>query len=171
MLLPPRRFSVITALEGEVEDVMRLALGADHAGFDLKESVKAHLSRQGHEVLDLGVHDRTPSDYPDAAEAVAGALLQGRVERGIIVCGSGVGVSIAANKIPGIRAGLSGDHYSAHQGVEHDDMNVLCLAARVIGSEMAFELVDAFTAARFTGEERHVRRLGKILAIERKYSK
>jgi ribose 5-phosphate isomerase B len=150
---------------------MKVALGADHAGFELKELIKADLSRRGHQVLDLGVHDPTPSDYPDAAEAVAEALLAGRVERGVVVCGSGVGVAVAANKIPGIRAGLCGDHYSAHQGVEHDDMNVLCLAARVIGSEAAFELVDAFLRARFTGEERHVRRLEKVLAIEKKYSR
>ncbi len=150
---------------------MKVGLGADHAGFELKERVKTHLSGRGYDLIDLGVHDTTPSDYPDAAEAVAEALLRGRIERGILVCGSGVGVSVAANKIPGIRAGLCGDHYSAHQGVEHDDMNVLCLAARVIGSEAAFEMVDAFLSAAFTGEERHVRRLGKVLAIERKYSK
>jgi RpiB/LacA/LacB family sugar-phosphate isomerase len=150
---------------------MKVAIGADHAGFELKERIKAHLAEQGHDALDLGVHDPTPSDYPDAAEAVAEALLGGRVERGLLVCGSGVGVAVAANKIPGIRAGLCGDHYSAHQGVEHDDMNVLCLAARVIGEEVAFELVDAFISARFSGEQRHVRRLAKVLAIERKYSR
>jgi len=149
---------------------MKIGIGADHAGFELKERIKANLSGK-HEVLDLGVYNPSPSDYPDAAEAVAAALLEGRVERGLLVCGSGVGVSIAANKIPGIRAGVCGDHYSAHQGVEHDDMNVLCLASRVVGEQVAFELVDAFLAARFTGEERHLRRLTKVLAIERKYSR
>ena len=149
---------------------MKIGIGADHAGFELKERIKAHLSGK-HEVLDLGVYNPSPSDYPDSAEAVAAALLEGRVERGLLVCGSGIGVSVAANKIPGIRAGVSGDHYSAHQGVEHDDMNVLCLASRVVGEQVAFELVDAFLAARFSGEERHVRRLKKVLAIERKYSR
>jgi len=149
---------------------MKIGIGADHAGFELKERIKAHLSGK-HEVLDLGVYNPSPSDYPDSAEAVAAALLEGRVERGLLVCGSGIGVSVAANKIPGIRAGVSGDHYSAHQGVEHDDMNVLCLASRVVGEQVAFELVDAFLAARFSGEERHVRGLKKVLAIERKYSR
>ena len=149
---------------------MKIAIGADHAGFELKERIKVHLSGK-HEVLDLGVHNPSPSDYPDSAEAVSAALLDGRVERGLLVCGSGIGVAIAANKIPGIRAGLAGDHYSAHQGVEHDDMNVLCLASRVVGEQVAYELVDAFLSARFTAEERHVRRLKKVLAIERKYSK
>ena len=149
---------------------MKIGIGADHTGFELKERIKAHLSGK-HEVLDLGVYNPSPSDYPDSAEAVAAALLEGRVERGLLVCGSGIGVSVAANKIPGIRAGVSGDHYSAHQGVEHDDMNVLCLASRVVGEQVAFELVDAFLAARFSGEERHVRGLKKVLAIERKYSR
>jgi ribose 5-phosphate isomerase B len=110
-------------------------------------------------------------DYPDFAEAVALALNQHQVERGILICGSGVGVAVAANKVPGIRAGMCHDHYSAHQGVEHDDMNVLCIGARVVGPELAFELVTAFLSARFSGEERHVRRLGKIKAIEAKYTK
>jgi len=149
---------------------MKIGIGADHTGFELKERIKAHLSGK-HEVLDLGVYNPSQSDYPDSAEAVAAALLEGRVERGLLVCGSGIGVSVAANKIPGIRAGVSGDHYSAHQGVEHDDMNVLCLASRVVGEQVAFELVDAFLAARFSGEERHVRGLKKVLAIERKYSR
>lgn len=149
---------------------MIVGLGADHAGFELKERIKAHLAGRN-ELVDFGVHDTTPSDYPDIAEAIGEALIGGRIERGILVCGSGVGVCVAANKMPGIRAGLCGDHYSAHQGVEHDDMNVLCLAARVIGEQVAFELVDAFISARFSGEERHVRRLKKILAIERKYFK
>src|SRR5262252_9021008 len=169
MPLPRRRFGCYDGLIPAGRS-MKIGIGADHAGFELKGRIKAQLSGK-HEVLDLGVYNPSPSDYPDAAEAVAGALLSGRVERGLLVCGSGVGVSIAANKIPGIRAGVSGDHYSAHQGVEHDDMNVLCLASRVVGEQVAFELVDAFLAARFTGEERHVRRLKKVLAIERKYSK
>lgn len=147
---------------------MKIAIGADHAGFELKERIKAYLAGR-HDVLDLGVYNPSPSDYPDIAEAVAGVVVSGQAERGVLVCGSGVGVSIAANKIPGIRAGLCGDHYSAHQGVEHDEMNVLCLASRVTGEQVAFELVDAFLAARFSGEERHVRRVGKMLAIERKH--
>src|SRR5262245_12295915 len=149
---------------------MKIGIGADHAGFELKERIKAYLAGK-HEVLDLGVYNPSPSDYPDSAEAVSAALLDGRVERGLLVCGSGIGVAIAANKIPGIRAGLAGDHYSAHQGVEHDDMNVLCLAARGVGEQIAYELVDAFLSARFTAEERHVRRLKKVLAIERKCSR
>jgi ribose 5-phosphate isomerase B len=160
----------MTRLAKEVV-TMKVGLGADHAGYELKERIKAHLTGQGIELVDLGVHDTTPSDYPDIAEAIGEALIGGRIERGILVCGSGVGVSVAANKIPGIRAGLCGDHYSAHQGVEHDNMNVLCLASRVIGEQIALELVDAFASARFSGEERHVRRLKKVLEIERKYSK
>src|SRR5713101_9998008 len=131
---------------------MKIGLGADHAGFELKERIKAHLTGQGCELVDLGVHDTTPSDYPDIAEAMAEALIGGRIERGILVCGSGVGVSVAANKIPGIRAGLCGDHYSAHQGVEHDDANVLVLGSRIIGPELAKDLMCAFLAARYSGE-------------------
>jgi ribose 5-phosphate isomerase B len=149
---------------------VQIALAADHAGFELKQLVKSRLLAE-HEVLDLGTHSTAPVDYPDFAEAVALALNQRRAERGILICGSGVGVAVAANKIPGIRAGMCHDHYSAHQGVEHDDMNVLCIGARVVGPELAFELVTAFLAARFSGEERHVRRLGKIKAIEAKYSR
>ncbi len=149
---------------------MRIAIGADHAGFELKENVRAFLQKAGHEVIDLGTHNLDPVDYPDYAEAVGRSLREGKAERGIVICGSGVGASAAANKIPGIRAGLCHDTYSAHQGVEHDDMNVLVLGARVIGPELARELVRAFVNAQFTKEERHLRRLAKVNAIEARYS-
>ncbi len=148
---------------------MKIAIGADHAGFTLKAELIDCLRAAGHEVIDLGTDNPTdPKDYPDYAEAVARKVLDGTAERGIIVCGSGVGASIAANKIPGIYAALCHDTYSAHQGVEHDNMNVLCLGSRVIGSALARELVDAFLKARFEAHaERHVRRHNKVLAIER----
>jgi RpiB/LacA/LacB family sugar-phosphate isomerase len=149
---------------------MRIAIGADHAGFELKENVRAFLQKAGHEVIDLGTHNLEPVDYPDYAEAVGRSLREGKAERGVVICGSGVGASAAANKIPGIRAGLCHDTYSAHQGVEHDDMNVLVLGARVIGPELARELVRAFVTAQFTKEERHLRRLAKVNAIEAHYS-
>ncbi len=149
---------------------MRIAIGADHAGFELKENVRAFLQKAGHEVIDLGTHNLEPVDYPDYAEAVGRSLREGKAERGVVICGSGVGASAAANKIPGIRAGLCHDTYSAHQGVEHDDMNVLVLGARVIGPELAHELVRAFVNAQFTKEERHLRRLAKVNAIEARYS-
>ncbi len=145
---------------------MRIAIGADHAGFPLKAAVAASLRELGHDVLDLGTHDAAPVDYPDYAEAVGRAVLDGRADRGILICGSGVGASVAANKLPGIRAGLCHDTYSAHQGVEHDDMNVLVLGARVIGPALADELVRAFLAGKFTGEDRHRRRLQKVRALE-----
>jgi RpiB/LacA/LacB family sugar-phosphate isomerase len=145
---------------------MRLALGSDHAGFELKNRLAAQLREAGHEVLDVGTHDTAPVDYPDFAAAVGNAVLQGRAERGILICGSGVGASVAANKLPGIRAGLCHDHYSAHQGVEHDDMNVLVLGARVIGIEPARELAAAFVNAKFTNEDRHLRRLEKVRELE-----
>jgi ribose 5-phosphate isomerase B len=145
---------------------MRIALAGDHAGFALKERLRDHLATRGHEVLDLGGHDESPSDYPDFAEAAALAIREGRAERAILVCGSGVGVAAAANKLPGILAGLCHDHYSAHQGVEHDAMNVLALGARVIGEALALELADTFLAARFDGAERHARRLEKVRALE-----
>jgi RpiB/LacA/LacB family sugar-phosphate isomerase len=148
---------------------MRIAVSADHAGFDMKRELAAKLGAAGHEVLDLGTHSTAPVDYPDCAESVATALRERRAQRGIIVCGSGAGVSIAANKFPGIRAGVCHDTYSAHQAVEHDDMNVLCLGARVIGVALAQEIVTAFLAAVFSGEERHQRRLNKILAIEDRF--
>jgi ribose 5-phosphate isomerase B len=150
---------------------MRIALAADHAGFALKQELLAKLTQRGHTVLDLGTHSEAPVDYPDAALAVAAAFGEGQVDRGIIVCGSGAGVSIAANKLPGIRAAVCHDTYTAHQAVEHDDMNVLCLGARVVGSALALELVTAFLGATFSGEERHRRRLEKVLAIEARLGK
>ena len=148
---------------------MKIVIGSDHAGYLLKKAVRAELLRLRHRVIDVGTHSERPVDYPDFAEAVGLALLKGRGERGILICGSGVGASVAANKLPGIRAGLCHDSYSAHQGVEHDDMNVLVLGARVIGVETAKELVHAFLGAKFTRESRHRRRLKKILELERKY--
>jgi RpiB/LacA/LacB family sugar-phosphate isomerase len=148
---------------------VRIALGADHAGFELKQNLIGYLRQLGHEVLDLGTHDASPADYPDYAEAVGVAVRDGRAERAVLVCGSGVGATVAANKLPGIRAGLCHDTYSAHQGVEHDKMNVLVLGARVIGTELAHELVQVFLQARFTGEERHRRRLAKVDALETRY--
>ncbi len=150
---------------------MRLALSADHAGFPLKQDLAAKLAQQGHSVLDLGTHSTAPCDYPDAAEAVAQALRDQQADRGIIVCGSGAGVSIAACKFPGIRAAVCHDTYTAHQAVEHDDMNVLCVGARIIGSALALEIVGAFINATFSREERHQRRLDKVLAIERRFTK
>ena len=145
---------------------MRVALAADHAGFSLKTKIAAYLEEAGFEILDLGTHNEEPADYPDFARAIAKALQQQEADRGILICGSGVGACVAANKMSTIRAGLCHDTYSAHQGVEHDDINVLCLGARVIGEELARELVSAFLAASFTGEERHRRRLDKIKAME-----
>ena len=145
---------------------MRVALAADHAGFSLKTKIAAYLEEAGFEILDLGTHNEEPVDYPDFARAIGKALQQQKADRGILICGSGVGACVAANKMSTIRAGLCHDTYSAHQGVEHDDINVLCLGARVIGEELARELVSAFLAARFTGEERHRRRLDKIKAME-----
>ena len=145
---------------------MRVALGSDHAGFELKRQLAAYLREVGHGVVDTGTHSTEPVDYPDVAESVAMALVDSRADRGILICGSGVGASVAANKIPGIRAGLCHDTYSAHQGVEHDDMNVLVLGARVIGPELARELVRAFLGGKFSGEERHRRRVEKVKALE-----
>ena len=150
---------------------MRIVLSADHAGYLLKNELAARLAQQGHDVLDLGTHSAAPVDYPDSAQAVAAALGDGQAERGIIVCGSGAGVSIAANKFPGIRAAVCHDTYTAHQAVEHDDMNVLCLGARVVGAALALDLVTAFLGARFSGEERHLRRLDKVLGFERRFLK
>jgi transaldolase/glucose-6-phosphate isomerase len=143
---------------------MRIAIGADHAGYELKEALKTAL--RGHDVLDLGTNDVRPVDYPDFAAAVGAAVRDGKAERGVVVCGSGVGASIAANKLRGVRAGLCHDTYSAHQGVEHDDMNVLVLGARVVGVELARELAHAFLGARFSGEARHRRRVAKTVALE-----
>lgn len=149
---------------------MKIAIGADHAGFELKERIKSFLGEAKHEVIDLGTSGTDPVDYPDFAEAVGLAVRDHKAERGIILCGSGVGASVAANKIPGVRAGLCHDHYSAHQGVQHDDMNILVLGGRVIGEAVAMELVAAFLDARFSGAERHRRRLDKVKAIEKRFS-
>ena len=149
---------------------MRIAVASDHAGFTIKGDVMDEVRRLGHEVIDKGTISTAPVDYPDFAEAVGLSVITGEADRGILLCGSGVGASVAACKIPGIRAAVCHDTYSAHQGVEHDDMNVLTLGARIIGPEMAFELVRAFLGAQFSGEERHVRRLNKIKVIEARYS-
>lgn len=142
-----------------------ISIGNDHAGFDLKLAVAQHLRSLGHAVDDLGSHDHSPVDYPDYALRVGLAVLQGG-GRGILICGSGIGAAVAADKLPGIRAGVVHDCYSAHQGVEHDDMNILVLGARVIGTNLAKDLATVFLAARFSGEPRHRRRLAKIAAIE-----
>ena len=150
---------------------MRVAVGADHAGFELKRDLAGALAQQGHEILDLGTHSSAPVDYPDIAEAVATAIRNGQVDRGVIVCGSGAGVAVAACKFPGVRAAVCHDCYSARQAVEHDDLNVLCLGARVIGPALARLLVEAFLDAGFKAEERYLRRLEKIEAIESKFTR
>ncbi len=151
---------------------MRIAIAADHAGFPLKDELAKALREAGHELLDLGTNDAVKAvDYPDFALSAGEALREGKAERAVVVCGSGVGVTVAANKIPGVRAGLCHDTYSAHQGVEHDDMNMLCLGARIIGGALAKEIVTSFLGAKFTGEERHVRRLNKVKAIEARFLK
>jgi ribose 5-phosphate isomerase B len=152
---------------------VKLVISSDHAGFNLKEEVRAYLTKAGHEMVDLGAFTCDPQDdYPDFAERVGEAIKAGEAPRGILICGSGVGVSIAANKIPGIRAAMCHDTYSAHQGVEHDDMNVIVFGARIIGTSLAYELVDAFIRAKFiSNEERFTRRFKKVLAIEAKYQK
>jgi ribose 5-phosphate isomerase B len=150
---------------------MKLVIGSDHAGFALKNEVRDNLAAAGHEVIDVGAFNVEPSDYPDFAELVGNAIKRGDAPRGILICGSGVGVCVAANKIPGIRAGMCHDTYSAHQGVEHDDMNVLVLGARIVGSELAFELAHAFVGAKFRSDvERFQRRFKKVLAIEARYT-
>ncbi len=146
---------------------MRLVLGADHRGYCLKNAVAGHLRASGHEVIDVGTNDDNPVDYPDVALAVGRAILKGEAERGVLVCGSGVGAVVAANKIDGIRAGLCHDTYSAHQGVEHDDMNVIGLGSLVVAEKLAREVVDAFVGAKFSGEERYRRRLAKVEKLER----
>jgi ribose 5-phosphate isomerase B len=146
---------------------MRIALGCDHGGFPLKQRITATIEAEGHTIVDCGTDSTCSVDYPDFARLVGTTILQGVADRGVLLCGSGVGISVAANKIPGIRAGVCHDSYSAHQGVEHDDMNVICIGARIVGEELAVELVRLFLNAQFTGEERHVRRLGKVLEIER----
>jgi ribose 5-phosphate isomerase B len=151
---------------------MKVALAADHAGYDLKLAILAYLNKQGYEMLDLGTDTAdVPSDYPDFAQKIAEAVISGTAQRGVLICGSGVGASIAANKFPGIYAGLCHDTYSAHQGVEHDNMNVICVGSRVIGIELAREIVHTFLKAKFSDEERHVRRLGKVKVIEQEHMK
>lgn len=148
---------------------MKVVIGSDHAGFQLKNAMGDVLRSMGNEVLDVGAFNENPSDYPDFSEAVGRAVLDGKAERGVLICGSGVGASVAANKLPGIRAGMCHDTYSAHQGVEHDNINVLVLGSRVIGVALAQDLVRTFMGAKFSNEERHVRRLGKVKALETKY--
>jgi len=147
---------------------MKIVIGSDHAGFQLKVAMGDLLRSLNHEVLDVGAFNENPSDYPDFAEAVGRAVLDKKAERGVLICGSGVGASVAANKMTGIRAAVCHDTYSSHQGVEHDDMNVLVLGSRIIGVKLAEDLVKAFLAARFTNEDRHVRRLNKVKALEAK---
>jgi ribose 5-phosphate isomerase B len=150
----------------ERERAMKIVLGFDHAGYLLKPVILETVRKAGHQVLDIGTDSTAPVDYPDIVRKLGRAILEKRAVRGILVCGSGVGACIAANKINGIYAGVCHDVYSAHQGVEHDEMNVLCLGSRIIGSELARELVQAFLAARFSKDERHRRRVGKIQMIE-----
>lgn len=148
---------------------MILAFGCDHGGFELKEPIINYLKGLGHEVIDLGTDSNKPVDYPDYALAVGKSVIEGKAERGIVVCGSGVGACVAINKIPGIRAGLCHDTFSAHQGKEDDDTNVLCLGARVIGIQLALEIVKTWVNAKFSGAERHVRRLEKVRLIETEF--
>jgi ribose 5-phosphate isomerase B len=146
---------------------MKIAIACDHGGYPLKRPLLELMQGLGHEVLDLGAHELDPSDdYPDFARYVGQAIQHGQAQRGVLLCGSGVGASVAANKHAGVRAAVCHDTYSAGQGVEHDDMNVLCLGARIVGGSLAEALVKAFVSASFTGEERHARRLEKVLAIE-----
>ena len=145
---------------------MRIAVGSDHAGYELKERLASWLAESGHAVYDLGTHSADPVDYPDYAAAVAQAVLDGRADRGIIVCGSGAGACIAANKFNGIRAAVAHDSYTAHQMVEHDDVNILCLGSRVVGQALAEDLVRVFIEAKFSRDDRHVRRVDKIRSLE-----
>ena len=145
---------------------MRIALGSDHAGYSMKEHLASWLAESGHAVYDLGTHSAEPVDYPDYAAAVGQAVLDGRADRGIVICGSGAGASVAASKLNGIRAAVAHDVYTAHQMVEHDDVNVICLGSRVIGIALAQDLVTTFLEAKFSREERHIRRLEKIRSLE-----
>ena len=145
---------------------MKIAIGSDHAGFELKEHLRTFVESLGHEVVDVGTHSTESVDYPDFAEKVAVEIITRRVDRGIMLCGSGVGASVVANKVPGIRAANCEDYYSAHQGVEHDDMNMLVLGGRIVGSALAEDMVRGYVAATYTGEERHARRLAKVMSIE-----
>jgi ribose 5-phosphate isomerase B len=148
---------------------VKIAIAADHGGFHLKTILNDFLKNLGHTVNDLGTYSEEPADYPDYARAVAHAVLDKKAERGVLICGSGVGAGVAANKFPGIRAAVCHDTFSAHQGVEDDNLNVLCLGARVIGPELSKEIVRVYLAASFSGAERHVRRLGKVDAIEKEF--
>ena len=145
---------------------MRIAIGGDHAGYALKDHLASWLAESGHAVYDLGTHSQDPVDYPDYAAAVAQAVLDGRADRGVVVCGSGAGACIAANKLRGIRASVAHDSYTARQMVEHDDVNVLCLGSRVVGQALAEDLVRSFIEAQFSRDDRHVRRVDKIKALE-----
>lgn len=146
---------------------MRIGIAADHGGFDLKENLASRLRQAGHEVIDFGAHQLAPDDdYPDFVIPLARAVVEGKVERGVAVCGSGVGASVCANKIRGVRASLIEDHFSARQGVEDDDLNVICLGGRIAGPELAWDLLQTFLAAKFSQAPRHVRRLGKVALLE-----
>ena len=149
---------------------MRVVVGADHAGFELKGPIIEQIKAAGHTPLDVGTHNDNPVDYPDLAREVAEAVLKGKADLGIVICGSGVGAGVAANKFPGIRAAVCHDTYSARQGREHDDINVLCLGARVVGGALAQEIVTAFVQSSFSGQPRHRRRLEKVAAIEKEFS-
>lgn len=148
---------------------MHIAIAADHAGFHLKQDLAAAIAAAGHAVTDLGTHSEEPVDYPDFAAAVAHAVVEGRADRGIIVCGSGAGAAVAANKVKGVRCSQAHDTYTAHQAVEHDDVNVLTLGSRVIGPALAEEIVFTFLGATFSGDERHVRRVGKVIELENRF--
>jgi RpiB/LacA/LacB family sugar-phosphate isomerase len=150
---------------------VKIVIGSDHAGFQLKNAMGDLIRSLGHSVLDVGAFNENPSDYPDYAEAVGRAILDGKAERGVLICGSGIGASVAANKLAGIRAGICHDSYSGHQGVEHDNMNVLVMGSRIIGEKVAEDVVRAFLPAKFTNEDRHVRRLAKVHALEEKMLK
>jgi ribose 5-phosphate isomerase B len=150
---------------------MKVAITSDHAGFQLKQAIIPIIESLGHELIDLGTDSEEPVDYPDFALRIALLIANRDVDRGVFICGSGVGGTVVVNKIPGVRAGLCHDTYSAHQGVEHDNMNILCLGSRVVGQELAIELCRAFLAAEFSGEERHRRRLGKLHEIERRFTR
>lgn len=149
---------------------MKVVVGADHAGFQLKELLRSFLGSHGHEIVDVGAYDEKPSDYPDFAIKVGIEVAAQRADRGIVICGSGVGANVAANKLKDVRAAICHDTYSAHQGVEHDDMNVLVLGSRIIGLELAKEITLAFLGAKFSGEERHMRRLTKVTDLEKQWS-
>jgi RpiB/LacA/LacB family sugar-phosphate isomerase len=148
---------------------MRIAVGSDHAGYQLKQHIARLVAAAGHEIIDVGTYSEEPVDYPDFAAAVGRAVLDGTAERGIVVCGSGAGASIAANKLRGIRAGLAHDTYTAHQCVEHDDVNVLAIGSRVVGTALADEIITAFVNATFSGAQRHVRRVNKVKELENEF--